>query len=416
MPPSILWMAPALSGGGYASEALAFAQGLVPQLKSNFKLRQFAEQPDQNFFSGMPRSILAKVMTNIEFPNADRVGKKVVVVCHSPPDAWKPSKFQGWDQLSPCPPPGTKFSIGRTMYETDSVPEDWVRRCNRMKSVWVPTEFHRQTFLRAGVQAHKLVVVGEPVDSDFFDPAKVSTPFSLPPPVPSAAAAGASFRFLSVFKWEKRKGWDALLAAYFAEFKPSDPVELLLKTRAFHSSDDFDALISSFVQEHGLPKTSAGRATVRILGDDLSLEELRSLYAAADCFVLPSRGEGWGRPHVEAMSMGLPVIATNWSGPTAFLDEAVGYPLGYSVEPVAPELNLPGHNWAEPSVAHLRQLMRQVYEHREEAKERGGAARQRMVSEYSPDALAKRVVEAVAESKRRISEHRQRKDAIRDEL
>jgi len=28
------------------------------------------------------------------------------------------------------------------------------------------------------------------------------------------------------------------------------------------------------------------------------------LYKAADAFVLPSRGEGWGRPHVEAMSMG----------------------------------------------------------------------------------------------------------------
>ena len=28
-------------------------------------------------------------------------------------------------------------------------------------------------------------------------------------------------------------------------------------------------------------------------------------------------GEGWGRPHVEAMSMALPVIATNWSGSTA---------------------------------------------------------------------------------------------------
>lgn len=29
-----------------------------------------------------------------------------------------------------------------------------------------------------------------------------------------------------------------------------------------------------------------------------------------------SPGEGWGRPHVEAMSMALPVIATNWSGST----------------------------------------------------------------------------------------------------
>ena len=28
------------------------------------------------------------------------------------------------------------------------------------------------------------------------------------------------------------------------------------------------------------------------------------------------RGEGWGRPHVEAMACGLPVIATNWSGNT----------------------------------------------------------------------------------------------------
>ncbi|KAL0044641.1 hypothetical protein WJX82_003821 [Trebouxia sp. C0006] len=33
-------------------------------------------------------------------------------------------------------------------------------------------------------------------------------------------------------------------------------------------------------------------------------------FLSSDCFVLPSRGEGWERPHVEAMSMGLPVIAT----------------------------------------------------------------------------------------------------------
>jgi glycosyltransferase involved in cell wall biosynthesis len=35
--------------------------------------------------------------------------------------------------------------------------------------------------------------------------------------------------------------------------------------------------------------------------------------------VIPSHGEGWGRPHLEAMSCGRPVLATNWSGPTAFM-------------------------------------------------------------------------------------------------
>lgn len=43
--------------------------------------------------------------------------------------------------------------------------------------------------------------------------------------------------------------------------------------------------------------------------------------------VIPSHGEGWGRPHMEAMACGTPVVATNWSGPTAFISEQNGFPL-----------------------------------------------------------------------------------------
>jgi glycosyltransferase involved in cell wall biosynthesis len=35
-----------------------------------------------------------------------------------------------------------------------------------------------------------------------------------------------------------------------------------------------------------------------------------------DAVVLATHGEGWGLPLVEGMAMGLPVIATNWSGNT----------------------------------------------------------------------------------------------------
>ena len=141
---------------------------------------------------------------------------------------------------------------------------------------------------------------------------------------------------------------------------------------------------------------------MRILDEELGLRALPRLYAAADAFVLPSRGEGWGRPHVEAMAMGLPVIATNWSGPAAYLDESVGYPLEFEVQPVPSDLNLEGHNWAEPNVAHLRMLMRRVYERRDEALERGKAARERMLARYSPQVLAGEVVEAVARSKDQV--------------
>ena len=403
MPLDLLWMAPALSGGGYASEAISFAQGLAPQLHA-FALRQFAEQPAEDFVAGFATEVTSAIRDVYEPPNASPSLMSTrrapdVVVCHSPPDAWVPSKFPGWDELSPCPPPGQKrkqLIVGRTMFETDSIPLDWATRCEKMDAIWVPTRFHQDAFRRAGVSADKLFVLGEAVDATFFDPSK-TTPLALPT---TAAAAPPPFRFLSIFKWEQRKGWDALLAAYFAEFRADDHVELVLKTRPFHSDGDFVSIIDAFAAERGLPARRAERPAVRVLDEEMTMVELRSLYAAADAFVLPSRGEGWGRPHVEAMAMALPVLATNWSGPTSYLDDDVGYPLPCAVVAVPDELNLPGHHWAEPSVSELRARMRRLYDHPDEGKRKGAAARQRMVSHFSPTALADEVVRLVDASKK----------------
>ena len=99
------------------------------------------------------------------------------------------------------------------MFETDSLPPEWVDRCNRMDEVWVPTPFHRDTFAAAGVDLAKLFVVGEPVDTDFFNPPPHRVPFNLAASAAGVASVQRPFRFLSVFKWERRKGWDALLEA-----------------------------------------------------------------------------------------------------------------------------------------------------------------------------------------------------------
>lgn len=39
-------------------------------------------------------------------------------------------------------------------------------------------------------------------------------------------------------------------------------------------------------------------------------------------------------PITEAMSMGIPVVVTNWSGVTAFVDESVGYMVDYNLAKV----------------------------------------------------------------------------------
>ena len=47
--------------------------------------------------------------------------------------------------------------------------------------------------------------------------------------------------------------------------------------------------------------------------------EYAALFRVADCFVLPTHGEGWCRPCMEAMAAGLPAIVTGWSGHTDFM-------------------------------------------------------------------------------------------------
>lgn len=104
-------------------------------------------------------------------------------------------------------------------------------------------------------------------------------------------------------------------------------------------------------------------------------------------------------PISEAMSMGLPVIVTNWSGTVDFVDDTVGYLIDYQLSPVPMDNEIPwwfkGAKWADCSVPHLRKIMRHVYENRAEVAAKGRAARRLMQSQFSPQAVGKIVAAEV---------------------
>eukprot|EP00940_MAST-03C_sp_MAST-3C-sp2_P000097 g97.t1 len=389
---AVYWYAPFFSGGGYSSEAIDFALGLIRSGRlRKFKIVQFAEPAKNIYYRGLKdrtRSHLLAAMRRTDVPLAGSIA-----ICHSTPDVFYPGAAFGWDRV-PCPPPEASIRIARTMYETDRVPLDWVPKLNAMDEIWVPSAYHVDTFSRSGVDARILRVVPESVDTEIFDPMSVTQSnisTFLPP-------ASPSFTFLSVFKFEPRKNWRGLLRAFLSEFRAEEEVRLVIKTSEFHNNGQAirRQILDFSVDGVSREELHARKKQVVVITKSISRLELVSLYKESNAFVLPSRGEGWGRPHAEAMAMGLPSIATNFSGNTAFMKHMENSLL-IAVEKLVRRdpSDSEGHMWAEPSIDHLRSLMRWCVENRDEAEALGRRARKTMVREFSIESVASRALDRI---------------------
>ena len=266
----------------------------------------------------------------------------------------------------------------RTMYETDRVPDGWLRDLRRFDELWVPTEHAQRIFIDAGLDKEGVSVLPQPIDVALFDPDSHQPMVGLPP---------AGFRFLAVGSWRVRKGWDVLIRAYLEEFTPADDTLLIIhappkrKLAAITIRREV-AHIRSQVPDPG--QHPPLWLSLRTLPTAL----MPTLYCACDAFVLASRGEGWGRPYMEAMAMGLPTIGTGWGGNRAFMTESNSYLIDYQLQPIDTEVTPhyssdAGHYWAAPSGDHLRHLMRSVVSNSEEAGRRGLRARRDIAENYS---------------------------------
>ena len=267
------------------------------------------------------------------------------------------------------------YKIGFTMLETDRIPRDWVRQANLMDEVWTPSTFNAETFRLSGV-TRPIHVMPLGVDPDHFNPGIASRPLS------------GVYTFLSLFEWGERKAPDILLRAFNEEFRAKEPVVLLVK--ALNVDPQVD--VGREIADMGLD--SAGGRIHLSLNQEVSLYQLGVLYRSSDCFVLPTRGEGWGLPIIEAMACGVPVIATSWSAQCDFMTSENSYPL--QVEKLVPaRAKCPyyaGSNWAEPSYPHLRRLMRHVFENQAEARCKGERAAREMRAAWTWEKAAAKII------------------------
>lgn len=252
--------------------------------------------------------------------------------------------------------------INSSAWDSSLVPADRVKEINRSVTLqYVPSQQNLESFQESGVRVPiKLLHYG--VDASQF-------PYLI-------RSHSEFFTFGSFSEFSPRKGIDVLIHAFQDEFTQGEAVRLLLKSTraalAYQISDSRVSFISGFLDQEAL------------------LEFLRQM----NVFVLPSRGEGFGLTGLEAMSTGLPLIATNWSGPTEYLDLKDSFPLEYRlVDAQGREANHVRYfgRWAEPDYEHLRYLMRWLYEHPEEATLKGQMAAERVHDKWTWDRVARQM-------------------------
>jgi GT2 family glycosyltransferase len=248
-----------------------------------------------------------------------------------------------------------KVRVGFTMLEVNRIPRDWARALNTMDEVWTPTEFNRRAMQTSGV-VRPIHVIPLGVDTQHFHPlaTRVANP-------------RGDFVFLANFEWSERKAPELLLRTFNEMFRREEPAVLVCKIL------NRDRAVDVPNQIRALRLDENGGRIYFLYNREIPHYQLAALYRSADCFVSPSRGEGWGMPLLEAMACGLPAIATDWGGHTAVLDAEDAYPL--RIRGTAPATSgspyYRGASWADPDAEHLAHLLRHVFEHAEEARERG---------------------------------------------
>jgi glycosyltransferase involved in cell wall biosynthesis len=335
-PAGVFFHAPVYGGSGYADENLHVVLGLAEHgIPVQLSPRGARSDTGQLLSPQVQSQLEALAKTQVD-------PEQSIFFVSAPAHEFQPKMYQG------------RHLIGRTTFETDRIPDGWLERCNAFDEIWVPSHFNFETFAAAGIPRHRLHILQEGVDTNHFRPGLQ----------PLKITGTRGFNFLSVFDWQMRKGYDVLLRAYCAEFGADEDVSLILKVSTVNQPHTQLVDLVSYFIERSLNMKLEKSPNIVLMTGMLPHARFPQLYASANAFVLPTRGEGWGRPYMEALACGRPVIATKWGGQLDFLNEENADLIELEgLQSTGADIDIEvfaGHRWAAPSVDHLRQLMRRA--------------------------------------------------------
>jgi glycosyltransferase involved in cell wall biosynthesis len=266
------------------------------------------------------------------------------------------------------------YRIATWYWELDAIPEDWARLAESVDEMWAPTQFIADTMRT------RLTI---PIDDML--PAVSLGPVER---VPRARIGIGDDHYLFFFMFDmcsqfERKNPIAIIRAFRRAFSTTEKVALLIKV----TRGDADPASLRILRE------AAKTAGVTIIEELVSHSEALGYIEMCDCFVSLHRSEGFGLPLAEAMLLGKPVIATNYSGNLSFMRPENSWLVDYELKEITERgpIYTQGNRWAEPSEEHAATLMREVFEKRTEAHTRANRAQSELTRKLSLQAAGQRM-------------------------
>jgi glycosyltransferase involved in cell wall biosynthesis len=272
--------------------------------------------------------------------------------------------------------------IGYTMFEATGLPKDWDRIINWFcDKLIVPCAWCKDVFEANGVDV-PIEIAQWGINPEEFWYIDREAKEVHPSTALRSAQDGSEDRPYT-FLWsgtpDLRKGWDLAYRAFRLAFGDRSDMQLVMHFR-----------------DHLPGKPRFEDRNVRAVIGKMYTYQWRSMLAAVDAFVFPSRGEGWGLPPREAAATGLPTIATDYGGLHDEI-EMWGLPLsikGFSTAEYGEwEAGTIGE-WAEPDLEHLVELMRWCEGNRNEAARRACAASEFLTTQTTWERTARAVMKA----------------------